>query len=544
MWTINPITWKWSLDTQNDYANQYTNSQIIMPGINTPTNTTNPTNTSGLSMDTSIFLPDANLYGKNREDILKMKYNLWTQYTNAVAWFNEADIVDKMRLKTGWTADIDKQIQNLKVDMNKSRPELMKRYANIIDPKQREALISAEESSIAKQINDLQSIKQYRLWTISDMVQWEVARWEQKLRALEAQYKLYSDVLWDMDKADKAKMDMEKTALDIQQKRLELDNYKKESQLNIIWKEQNLWVTWQPGKTQYWTTDFTWLQEKYPLNASFKNNNPGNIKYTQEWANTLKKYWIEISIWSQAKDWWNFARYNSIEDWLIWRNILLFHTWTYPNLTVDQAMKRYSNNWYWAEITWVDWNKKMKDLTTAERSKLILWQLKGEDQAMYQEMVNSWIDPTKYVVEWKYIETEWWKKANEFDITTVDEYLSKQANYANNLATKITPVNADKILQDDIWKWELWTKADKLLDKASDDVYNEYVKADAIEQLKKETDVTAITSAVEKLLESYSEQEVIDMLKEAGVFEKKWFEKGFFNDDAWYDTLQTLLPSL
>jgi len=47
--------------------------------------------------------------------------------------------------------------------MNKSRPALMERYANVIDPKKREALISAEEANIAKQINDLSAIRQYRL---------------------------------------------------------------------------------------------------------------------------------------------------------------------------------------------------------------------------------------------------------------------------------------------------------------------------------------------------------------------------------------------
>jgi hypothetical protein len=39
----------------------------------------------------------------------------------------------------------------------------MERYSNVIDPKKREALISAEESNIAKQINDLSAVRKYRL---------------------------------------------------------------------------------------------------------------------------------------------------------------------------------------------------------------------------------------------------------------------------------------------------------------------------------------------------------------------------------------------
>jgi hypothetical protein len=35
-----------------------------------------------------------------------------------------------------------------------------------------------------------------------------------------------------------------------------------------------------------------------------------------------------------------------VEDAIVGRDILLFRTSTYPNMTVDSAMKRYSNNGY------------------------------------------------------------------------------------------------------------------------------------------------------------------------------------------------------
>jgi hypothetical protein len=37
---------------------------------------------------------------------------------------------------------------------------------------------------------------------------------------------------------------------------------------------------------------------------------------------------------------------------------------------------------------------------------------------------------------------------------------------------------------------------------------------------------------------------MLEILKEAWIFDKEWLKKGFFNDDAWYDKLQELLPSL
>ena len=450
-----------------------------------------------------------------------------------------------MRLKTWWVADLDSAISNLEVDLNKSRPELMQRYANVIDPAKREQLIAKEESNISKQINELSAVRKYRLGTIKDMTDAEIARWEQKLKGLEAQFDLYTSVLWDIEKWDKVQSEIEKTALDIQKKRLELK-----------WLESKYWLEFIPGKTQYWSTDFTSLKDKYPNNASFKNNNPGNIKYNEQWANTLKQYGIEIQKGSEALDGWNFARYNSVEDAIVGRDILLFQTSTYPNMTVDNAMKRYSNNGYWAEIVpSVNWNKLMKDLTSAEQTKLIMWQLKWEDQAMYQELISSGIDPTRLVVEWQYKKTglteseqkeaDKLKESEQYNITTAEDFNKLQKTSSSNAVTKMTPEFVDKTLEDNIWKWDIssWD-VDDLLKKSSDDIYNTYIKAELVNNLTNETNADVIVKTVKDSLESYSEDEMLEILKEAWIFDKEWLKKGFFNDDAWYDKLQELLPSL
>jgi hypothetical protein len=52
----------------------------------------------------------------------------------------------------------------------------MQRYANVIDPAKREQLIAKEESNISKQINELSAVRKYRLGTIKDMTDAEIAR--------------------------------------------------------------------------------------------------------------------------------------------------------------------------------------------------------------------------------------------------------------------------------------------------------------------------------------------------------------------------------
>jgi len=545
----------WTIDTTNlsTYAGAVEETTPAPTGTTPPAETTTFTETTPTTDNSDSFSYSTetqkdnltNPYDLDRNDILNKKYALWQKYADAVGSFSKWDIVDKMRLKTWWVADLDSAISNLEVDLNKSRPELMQRYANVIDPAKREQLIAKEESNISKQINELSAVRKYRLGTIKDMTDAEIARWEQKLKGLEAQFDLYTSVLWDIEKWDKVQSEIEKTALDIQKKRLELK-----------WLESKYWLEFIPGKTQYWSTDFTSLKDKYPNNASFKNNNPGNIKYNEQWANTLKQYGIEIQKGSEALDGWNFARYNSVEDAIVGRDILLFQTSTYPNMTVDNAMKRYSNNGYWAEIVpSVNWNKLMKDLTSAEQTKLIMWQLKWEDQAMYQELISSGIDPTRLVVEWQYKKTglteseqkeaDKLKESEQYNITTAEDFNKLQKTSSSNAVTKMTPEFVDKTLEDNIWKWDIssWD-VDDLLKKSSDDIYNTYIKAELVNNLTNETNADVIVKTVKDSLESYSEDEMLEILKEAWIFDKEWLKKGFFNDDAWYDKLQELLPSL
>jgi hypothetical protein len=560
------LSWKGSLDVPTpaqelntwtiDTTNVSTYAGAVEETTPAPTETT-PTESNNLdSFSYSTETQNDNLtnpYDLDRNDVLNKKYAVWQKYADAVASFSKWDIVDKMRLKTGWVADLDSAISNLEVDLNKSRPELMARYASVIDPAKREQLIAKEESNISKQINDLSAVRKYRLWTIKEMADAEIARWEQKLKGLEAQFNLYTSVLWDIEKWDKVQSEIEKTALDLQKQRLELK-----------WLESKYWLEFIPGKTQYWSTDFTSLKDKYPNNASFKNNNPGNIKYNEQWANTLKQYGIEIQKGSEATDGWNFARYNSVEDAIVGRDILLFRTSTYPNMTVDSAMKRYSNNGYWAEVApWINGSKLMKDLTSAEQTKLIMGQLKWEDQAMYQELLKSWIDPTRLVVEWTYKKT--WLTADEqeeldkkeeekpFEISTVEEFNSKLTEIwtPSKFKEKITMATADEILKDNMTVWNLTkTDEDRLKEVASPKVLKEYkavktekVSSEIVEKLQTAEKATDVVDLVKKLNDTdwVTTDLIWKWLKESWALDRSDIDEWWIWDDKAFNQIEDVI---
>ena len=527
----------WSIDTTNlstyAWTTQDTPDTTITPDINAST-TGQDTTVENLSYSTETKSDKiVNPYDLDRNEVMKQKYDLWTKYADAVSSFDKWDIVDKMRLKTWWVADLDAEIDKLRTEANLSLSKWMEKYSWIIDFRKRQQLINNDEQNIRNQISDLSAIRQYRVWAIKDMTEAEITRWEQKLRWLEAQYELYSSVLWDITKADQVKIESEKTALDIQKRQLELK-----------WLESQYWYTFTPWKTMLWTTDFTGLADQYPNNASFKNNNPWNIKYNETWANTLKQYWIEIQEWTKATDWGNFARYNSIEDALWGRQILLFKTATYPNMTVDNAMKRYSNNWYWAEVSSIDWNKLMKDLTQSERATLIKDQLKREDPAMYRTMIEQWLNPEKITIPGEYTKTwlseaekkEAKKKEEEWPlkISTVKEFndVVTQLSTPLKFNENINMDTANSILKDNIWKWELtWTNVKYLQLIASPKIVTEYIIAEDIDYFKwliSENNTKWVIDEVRSLIKwdkdtaPVSEKYMKDILVQAWIINENW----------------------
>lgn len=243
---------KTATDMYNEALTQRVNPWAYMSNqswwaqpMSTP-ETPTPTATN-LAVDTQPQTPTPD---QQYADISNKRIQAWEQYSNAIQNYSKWDIIDKMRLKTGWVADLDKAIWDLQTQYNTSRPQLMQKYASVIDPVKREALISAEQQSIWNQLNSLNSVRNQRLWNIKDITDAEIEDSKNKLLWLEAQYKLYTDVMWDMEKARKTKTDMEKEFQSLQ--KLEMENKVYAEQYGLTKNELTGWYdqTWivKPNK--------------------------------------------------------------------------------------------------------------------------------------------------------------------------------------------------------------------------------------------------------------------------------------------------------
>ena len=106
------------------------------------------------------------------------------------------------------------------------------------------------------------------------------------------------------------------------------------------------------------------------------------------------------------------------------------------------------------------------------------------------------------------------KAEKQFDLSTVEDFNKRQRTSGQNIVTMISPEYSEKILQDDIWKWELSEKdVDNLLKKASDEVYNDYIEKQMIKDIREEEDPESIVSSVEEALDNWwTEEEIIKII--------------------------------
>ena len=107
------------------------------------------------------------------------------------------------------------------------------------------------------------------------------------------------------------------------------------------------------------------------------HNNPGNIKY----GDFAKQYGATPG--RKATDGGIFAVFPDIETGLVAQRNLLQGK-NYRNLTVADAMRRWSNNGYAGEIYPAVANKRMSELTESERQELQRRQIKREDGDMFR----------------------------------------------------------------------------------------------------------------------------------------------------------------
>lgn len=115
------------------------------------------------------------------------------------------------------------------------------------------------------------------------------------------------------------------------------------------------------------------------------HNNPGNIKYGE----FAVKYGATPG--KKATDGGVFAVFPSIEAGEEARRGLLRYGKNYRNLTVDEALKRWSNNGYNGSIVPHLAGLKIKDLTDDQFNQLSAAQIRSESNAMFNKLNKQYV---------------------------------------------------------------------------------------------------------------------------------------------------------
>jgi hypothetical protein len=124
---------------------------------------------------------------------------------------------------------------------------------------------------------------------------------------------------------------------------------------------------------------FTNINTPKSGSIAVSHNNPGNIKY----GDFSKRYGATPG--RNATDGGVFANFPDVATGLKAKQDLLLGK-SYRNLSVDQAMKRWSNNGYDGNIYPEIRNKKIAELSTEELSELSNRQIKREDGKMAKQL--------------------------------------------------------------------------------------------------------------------------------------------------------------
>ena len=172
-----------------------------------------------------------------------------------------------------------------------------------------------------------------------------------------------------------------------------------------IWEE----LTWDLSMEDFTTNQE--LIEKYPLEASFKNNNPTWMTYgaspelEEMWSNAL----IKFGKWTArpSAEWGNYYQFASVQDWLDAYGVSLvmagsddieerLKTWVW---TTNEA----TNQAYADELmsmSWIPKWSKFSELSDNQLNTLMANQLQRESPNFYNEMLALWQPTEEPVPEW------------------------------------------------------------------------------------------------------------------------------------------------
>ncbi len=240
--------------------------------------------------------------------------------------------------------------------------------------------------------------------------------------------------------------------------------------------------------TSNWNVDFTKLDfskntsliNQYPKEASFKNNNPTWITWGIS-ANTkklLEDAWISYSLWTArpANEWWNYIKFDSVQDWLDAYMVLLTQAWTSD---VYNRLKQWvwTSEWdsYATKLmsqAWITKWAKFSDLNEEQLSWLMSAQLQKESPNFFKELKNMPAETT-YTAEVKswgdnIINWIWWAKITSIQDkalrTQVSNYIAQKSKAEpnkeiftiKNALTLLNELETHPWLEWAIWVWTKW----------------------------------------------------------------------------------------
>ena len=237
------------------------------------------------------------------------------------------------------------------------------------------------------------------------------------------------------------------------------------------------------GNVDFTKLDFsqnTSLINQYPKEASFKNNNPTWITWGIS-ANTkklLEDAWINYSVWTArpASEWWNYIKFDSVQDWLDAYMVMLTQAWT---SNVYDRLKQ----WVWTSEwdsyatnlmsqAWITKWAKFSDLSEEQLSWLMSVQLKKESPNFFKELSNMPTETT-YTAEVKswwdnIINWVWWAKITSIQDkglrTQVSNYIAqkskaepnKEVSTIKSALTLLNELETHPGLEWAIWLWTKW----------------------------------------------------------------------------------------
>lgn len=253
-----------------------------------PYNTDNIDTSKGETMKRNVWKTETpNLYSMSKSNIQQKISDVWQQYSQAVSEFNPQDIADEQRLKHWWTYDLDQKIEKVKNKYSTSWSDLRKEFANVENPRRRNELIEQRRGTMRTELTNLLSAKEYRLWTLKDITNREIEDKKVNLKKLQAQYNLYKDVMWDIEKAEKIQREMDKQGQEMELKYARL------------WLEQKRFK--DTARYRSYLINKSWSSSSSSSQQTEWENKENLIEQWRKQVNRKRREWLGVTTQNRIK---------------------------------------------------------------------------------------------------------------------------------------------------------------------------------------------------------------------------------------------------